>query len=40
VLRMRADVSRATDVLAFTPRILLRDGLRLILERDPRFALA
>jgi UDP-glucose 4-epimerase len=40
VLRMRADVSRATDVLGFTPRILLRDGLRLILERDPRFALA
>ena len=40
VLRMRADVTRANELLGFTPRTTLRDGLRLMLERDPRFALA
>jgi UDP-glucose 4-epimerase len=40
VLRMRADVTRANALLGFVPRTSLRDGLRLMLERDPRFALA
>lgn len=37
VRRMRADISRAEDLLAYTPRVDLEEGLRLTLERDPRF---
>jgi UDP-glucose 4-epimerase len=38
VQRMCADVTRARQLLGFVPRITLREGLRLTLERDPRFA--
>jgi UDP-glucose 4-epimerase len=37
VSRMRADLSRAKQLLGYSPNILLQDGLRLTLERDPRF---
>lgn len=37
VRRMRADISRAEELLAYTPRVDLEEGLRLTLERDPRF---
>lgn len=36
--RMCADLSRARELLGFVPRTNLREGLRLTLERDPRFA--
>jgi UDP-glucose 4-epimerase len=37
VPRMRADLSLAAQKLNFAPRIGLPEGLRLTLERDPRF---
>jgi UDP-glucose 4-epimerase len=37
VSRMRADLTLAARKLNFRPRVSLRDGLRLTLERDPRF---
>lgn len=37
VSRMRADITLAAQKLNFHPRISLADGLRLTLERDPRF---
>jgi UDP-glucose 4-epimerase len=37
VSRMRADISLARDRLGYQPRISLEEGLRLTLERDPRF---
>jgi len=33
-----ADLTRARALLNYQPRILLEDGLRLTLERDPRFS--
>jgi UDP-glucose 4-epimerase len=38
VSRMRADLSLAGEKLGFHPRVSLAEGLRLTLERDPRFA--
>jgi UDP-glucose 4-epimerase len=40
VSRMCADIGLAIDKLGFQPKVTLADGLRLTLERDPRFALA
>jgi UDP-glucose 4-epimerase len=40
VERMQADVSRASSLLGFVPKVTLADGLRLTLEHDPRFAQA
>ena len=37
VSRMAADISCARDRLNFRPSINLNDGLRLTLQRDPRF---
>jgi len=37
VSRMRADISLAAQKLNFHPKVTLAEGLRLILERDPRF---
>jgi UDP-glucose 4-epimerase len=37
VSRMRADLALAKERLGYTPHISLVDGLRLTLERDPRF---
>ena len=37
VSRMVADISLAGQLLNFRPRVSLLDGLRLIMERDPRF---
>lgn len=37
VSRMAADLSRSRDKLNFMPSIKLEDGLRLTLQRDPRF---
>ena len=37
VPRLTADISRARELLGFSPRIDLTTGLRLILERDSRF---
>jgi UDP-glucose 4-epimerase len=37
VSRLVADVTRAQELLAWTPRVDLAEGLRLTLERDPRF---
>jgi len=37
VKRMRADITRARDLLDYEPQISLREGLRLTLKRDPRF---
>jgi UDP-glucose 4-epimerase len=37
VSRMCADLTLARDKLGYQPRISLEDGLRLTLERDPRF---
>ncbi|MBN1429580.1 MAG: NAD-dependent epimerase/dehydratase family protein [Anaerolineae bacterium] len=36
--RMQADLTRAKTLLSFAPKVTLPDGLRLILEHDPRFA--
>jgi UDP-glucose 4-epimerase len=38
VSRMCADLRRATELLGFTPKVGLAEGLALTLERDPRFA--
>lgn len=35
--RMSADLNRARDLLGFEPAISLEDGLRLMIEQDPRF---
>ncbi len=37
VPHLAADISRARERLGFRPRVSLADGLRLTLERDPRF---
>lgn len=37
VRRMKADLSRARDILDYHPRVDLEHGLRMTLERDPRF---
>ncbi len=37
VLRMRADLTLAKEKLRFTPSIKLEEGLKLTLQRDPRF---
>jgi len=37
VSRMCADLSLAREKLGYQPRIALQDGLRLTLDRDPRF---
>ncbi|HMZ06629.1 MAG TPA: NAD-dependent epimerase/dehydratase family protein [Anaerolineales bacterium] len=37
VSRMKADISLAKDKLRFVPSIGLEEGLRLTLQRDPRF---
>jgi UDP-glucose 4-epimerase len=37
VSHMRADISLAREKLGYQPRISLLDGLRLTLERDPRY---
>jgi UDP-glucose 4-epimerase len=38
VSRMRADLSVAREKMGFQPRISLSEGLRVTLERDPRFS--
>ncbi len=38
VRRMCADIRRARELLSFQPRVGLHDGLRMMLEFDPRFA--
>jgi len=38
--RMQADIARAHDLLGFSPRVGLLDGLRMMVEHDPRFAVA
>jgi UDP-glucose 4-epimerase len=40
VQRMCASLTRAKALLGFTPRVNLLDGLKLTLERDPRFQAA
>jgi UDP-glucose 4-epimerase len=40
VSRMCADLRRAAELLGFTPKVSLAEGLALTLERDPRFAFA
>lgn len=37
VSRMQADLTLAREKLRFVPSIKLEDGLRLTLQRDPRF---
>ena len=37
VPRMRADLTRAREKLGYRPRYSLEEGLKLTLERDPRF---
>ena len=37
VSRMKADLNLAKEKLRFRPSIKLEEGLRLILQRDPRF---
>jgi nucleoside-diphosphate-sugar epimerase len=37
VSRMCADISLSREKLGYQPRISLSEGLRLTLERDPRF---
>lgn len=37
VPRLVADIARAKDLLDFEPQIALQDGLRLTVEKDPRF---
>ena len=39
VSRLSADISRARELLSFEPRIDLKEGLKLTLERDDRFRL-
>ena len=38
VSRMRADLTQATNLLNYTPRVSLAEGLQRILAADPRFA--
>ncbi len=38
VSRLYADISLARQLLGYEPRVGLREGLRLTLEQDPRFA--
>jgi nucleoside-diphosphate-sugar epimerase len=38
VSRMCADLTLAREKLGYQPRISLAEGLRLTLERDPRFS--
>ena len=40
VERMCADLSRAREKLGYQPRHSLAEGLRLTMERDPRFQMA
>lgn len=40
VPRLAADIGQARDLLGFQPEIDLTEGLRLTLERDPRFRMA
>ena len=40
VPRMRADLTLAKQKLGYTPSVTLEEGLRLTLERDPRFQTA
>lgn len=40
VPRMCADLTRARALLGFTPRVTLEEGLRRMLEADPRFRVA
>ncbi|MEA2008881.1 MAG: epimerase, partial [Chloroflexota bacterium] len=35
--RMRADISRAKEILGYRPSVSLEKGLRLTIERDARF---
>lgn len=37
VQRLTADIGRARELLSFKPRVDLESGLKLVLERDPRF---
>jgi UDP-glucose 4-epimerase len=37
VNRMRADISRAADLLGYRPKYSVSNGLKLTLERDPRY---
>ena len=37
VSRMRADITRAADLLGYQPKHTLSEGLKLTLERDPRY---
>jgi UDP-glucose 4-epimerase len=34
---MQADLTRAKELLGYTPKTTLSEGLRLVLESDPRF---
>jgi len=38
--RMRADISRARDLLGFAPRTSLPEGLALTARQDPRFTVS
>jgi len=40
VKRMRADISRAADLLGYRPKYSLSNGLKLTLERDPRYQIS
>ena len=37
VSRLRADLSLARRVLGYQPEVVLREGLRRVLEEDPRY---
>ncbi|MBI5566465.1 MAG: hypothetical protein HY870_16315, partial [Chloroflexi bacterium] len=37
VKRLWANLGKAQALLGYTPRISMEDGLRLTIERDPRF---
>ncbi len=37
VSRLVADLAKARQVLGFQPQISLREGLKLLLEKDPQF---
>jgi nucleoside-diphosphate-sugar epimerase len=37
VSRMSADIRQAAALLSYTPRVSLEEGLKRILETDPRF---
>jgi len=40
VSRMRADITRAADLLGYQPKHTLSEGLKLTLERDPRYQIS